>query len=456
MAYDYALLCEEGGFMLTSIIKKGNKKKRYLNYKGCVSDLVYVVNKDGKALMPCTNQRARMLLKEGKAKVIGRENFTIKLLHGSSGYKQDVVGGMDPGSRKVGSAAVANGKTVYLSELTVRNDVHSKMEQRAMYRRNRRGRKIRYRKPRFNNRKRPEGWLTPTLKSKVDSHLREMKYMESILPISHWKVEMAAFDIHAITNPEVFGADYQNGDKKSFYNTKAYVLHRDGHTCQHCKGKEKCNQLHVHHKIFRSNGGTDSPDNLVCLCKVCHDKLHTGKIELRQTKKSYSKTKHATEVSIICAVLLKSGWEFEQTYGYETKLKRELCLKLPKEHFFDAVAICAEIGEIIEPSNVVLYKKNVSKGDYQLRKGSRSETIIPVHKLFGMRKFDFISTEKGCGFISGKRSRGYFSLKDIFGNKISDSVNIKRNCIRISARKTTLIKKITYRWITKENNDKFL
>ena len=441
--------------MLASIIKSESRKKRDLNYKGCVSNLVYVVNKDGKALMPCTNQRARVLLKEGKAKVIRRENFTIKLLHGSSGYKQEITGGMDPGSRKVGSAAITNGKAVYLSELTIRNDVHSKMEQRAMYRRNRRSRKTRYRKPRFNNRKRPEGWLTPTLRSKVNSHLREKKYMESVLPISHWKVEIAAFDIHAITNPEISGVYYQNGDKKGFYNTKTYVLHRDGHTCQYCKGKEKCNQLHVHHKIFRSNGGTDSPDNLICLCKVCHDKLHAGKIELKVVKKSYSKTKHATEVSVICAALLKSEWEFEQTYGYETKLKRELCLKLSKEHFFDAMAICAEIGEIIEPSNVVLYKKNVSKGDYQLRKGSRSETIIPVHKLFGMRKFDFISTEKGCGFIFGKRSTGYFALKDIFGNKISDSVNVKRNCIRIFARKATLIKKICISLNDKMDNAEF-
>ena len=43
--------------------------------------------------MPCSPCRARHLLKQGKAKCVRRDPFTIKLLFGSSGYIQDVTAG---------------------------------------------------------------------------------------------------------------------------------------------------------------------------------------------------------------------------------------------------------------------------------------------------------------------------------------------------------------------------
>ena len=90
----------------------------------------------------------------------------------------------------------------------------------------------------------------------------------------------------------------------------------------------------------------------------------------------------------------------------------------------------------------MIYKKYVSKGDYQQTKGSRSEKKIPTGKLFGFRKFDLVKTSKGVGFIKGKRSSGYFSLMDIFNNKITDSVNVKKNYQRLIARTTTLIQEV--------------
>jgi len=131
--------------------------------------------------------------------------FTIKLTYDSPSYVQFTIGGMDTGTSKVGCAAIANGKVLYQSEITLRQDVSSKMEQRAIYRRSRIGRKTRYRECRFDNRanSRREGRLAPSLKSKLESHLREKKFVESILPITKWKVELASFDIHKITNPYV-------------------------------------------------------------------------------------------------------------------------------------------------------------------------------------------------------------------------------------------------------------
>jgi len=399
---------------------------------------VYVLNKEGKPLMPCRSVIARLLLKDGKAKCVKRTPFTIKLLVDTTEYKQEVVAGMDTGSKTIGCAAIANGKVIYQSEVQVRQDVSKKMEQRKMYRRNRRSRKIRYRKARWENRAsmRKEGRLAPSIKSKVDSPLREKRFVESILPISRWKVETASFDIHKISNPEVGRWDYQKGNQKGFYNIKAYVLYRDDYQCQKCKTKK--GKLHVHHVVFRSNGGTDTPSNLITLCESCHDKLHSGEFEIKGVR---SKTKHATEIGIVKSQLKKQFGDFEECFGYETKFKREQILQLPKTHYLDAVVICCEEGEIVDLSDHIYFKKHVSKGDYQQFKGKRSEKKIPTGKLFGLRKFDYIQTPKGIGFIKGKRKTGFFAISDLEGNVINPSVNVKKDCIRLKARTTTLIER---------------
>jgi hypothetical protein len=398
--------------------------------------LVYVLDINGNPLMPCKPAIARLLLKEKKAKVKRKDPFTIQLLYDSTKYTQEVVAGMDTGSKKIGTAAVANNTVLYQSETELRTDVSKKMQQRAMYRRNRRSRKTRYRKPRFLNRRNSikEGRIPPTIKSKVNSHLREKRFVESILPVSKWIVETAQFDIHKISNPHV--QDYQNGSQKNYYNVKAYVLDRDNYKCQ-SKRKCKCSEkLHVHHIVFRSDGGSNSPDNLITLCETCHDDLHNGNFEI---KGSPSKTRHATHSNIIQSQL-KKVWNFKETFGYETKYTREKVLGLSKTHYNDAVAICCKNSEV-ELSDVAYFKKHVCKGDYQQTKGKRSEKRIPTGKLFGFRKFDYLRTPKGDGFVKGKRSTGFFALADIFGNIISPSVNVKKNTIRLKSRKTTLIER---------------
>lgn len=401
---------------------------------------VFVLNKHGKPLMPCKPRKARILLKSGDAKVVRRTPFTIKLIGGSSGYKQKLVAGMDTGSKTIGCAVVGLGQVIYQSQVALRQDVSKKMEQRAMYRRNRRGRKCRYRPARWANRAsmRANGRLAPSLKSKLDSHLRERNFVESILPISEWKVETASFDIHKITNPDVTGVGYQNGAQKDFYNVKAYVLHRDGYKCKSGQKGKHSHKLHVHHIVFRTNGGTNAPSNLITLCETCHHDLHSGKFEIKVKR---SRTKHATEMGILKS-RLKNNWNFTETFGYETKFKREQVLYLPKEHYFDAVAICLEDGELAVQNKVVYVKRHVSKGDYQLTKGARSEKCIPVGKLFGLKKHDLISTPQGTGFVKGKRSTGYFALETITGEKVHASANVKKNTVRLSARTTTLIQEM--------------
>ncbi len=408
--------------------------------------VAYVLNCQGDPIMPCLPSKARKLLVAGKAVVVRRIPFTIRLKFPCANRVQEVVAGMDTGIKAIGVAAVANGRSLYQSEVLLRSEeIKSKMEQRRLFRRSRRSRKTWYRQPRFLNRGASikDGRLPPSVKHIVDAHFREKRFIESILPVSQWNIETASFDIHKITNPEVskeHGLSYQDGRCKDFYNVKAYVLSRDGHVCQKCKsGKGK---LHVHHIVFRSNGGGNSPDNLVSLCESCHDKIHTlkdrkaEKASLELQKKRVNRTRAATQISIVKARIEKHWGSYRETFGYVTKYDRE-SLGLEKAHHVDAVVIASE-GEAVKSLDSVLIRRCVSKGDYKQTFGSRSEKKIPTGKLFGFRKFDLISTVKGVGFVKGKRSSGSFAISDIFGKKISDSVNVKKNSSRIQSRKTII------------------
>ena len=393
--------------------------------------------------MPCSRAKARHLLQAGKAKVIRRMPFTIKLLVDCSEQTQEVVAGMDVGSKVIGVCAVVkNGseiKELFKEEVILRGDeIKRKMEQRKSFRVTRRARKTRYREVRFLNRanSKREGRLPPSVKHKVDCHIREKKIVESLLPITKWNVEIAQFDTAKISNPNVI--DYQNGPKKDFYNTKEFILYRDNHTCQICKCKNK--KLQVHHIIERSKGGTNEPKNLTTLCVECHEKVHNGEIENFKVKKS--KTKSATQANIISSQISKYFGEFESTFGYETKYKREL-MGLPKTHCNDALAICLTDEEALSNNIQLLkyyYVKRVnSKGDYKQTRGNHSETKLPTRKLFNLRKFDKVKTSVGIGFVKAKRVTGYFSICDVYGNTIKDPVNIKKDCVRISARKNYML-----------------
>ncbi len=247
--------------------------------------MVYVLSKEGNPLMPCENVVGRLLLKHNKAKVKMTTPFVIQLTIDATDYKQWLKHGIDPGSKKLGSAVVTKkAKVVYMSVVEVRNDVTEKMTRRAKYRRNRRNRKTRYRQARFDNRgnsKRTDRF-SPTMTSKYDSHMKEIEFVKSILPITETVIETASFDPHAMKNPEVLSNPllYQQGINYGYENTKAYVLDRDGYKCQNsgCKSKEK--RLEVHHIIFRCDGGSDEPENLIVMCKVCHDGIHDGSIKL--------------------------------------------------------------------------------------------------------------------------------------------------------------------------------
>ena len=192
---------------------------------------------------------------------------------------------------------------LYLSEVELRNDITATMKERAAKRRNRRQRNTRYRPARFNNRRNSlkQGRFSPTMSSKIEGHLREIRFAQAILPSGRIVLETGTFDPHALKNPEVLQKKwlYQQGINYGFANTKAYVLTRDGYTCQHCQGKSHDRRLEVHHLVFRSQGGSDEESNLLTLCKTCHDGLHAGTIALKHRGKKKGTLRHATQMKSI-------------------------------------------------------------------------------------------------------------------------------------------------------------
>ncbi|EFH89494.1 RNA-guided endonuclease IscB [Ktedonobacter racemifer] len=386
-------------------------------------NIVYVLSPERQPLMPCAPAIARLLLKERKAKVMRRTPFTIKLISRPETIcTQPLTLGVDTGSSVVGSAvADEQGSVLYLSEVELRNDIATTMKERAMKRRTRRTRKTRYRPAHFLNRKhsRKQDRFSPTMTSKIDAHLREIRFVQSLLPIQSIVLETGTFDPHALKNPEVLHKKwlYQKGINYGFANTRAFVLTRDDYTCQQCTGASKDQQLEVHHLVFRSQNGSDEETNLVTLCKTCHDSLHAGTITLKKTGKKKGKLLHATQMNSIRVQLLKRV-EAEETWGFVTKEHR-LLAGLPKEHIFDATMIATRGVKPTFCTTSILSKRCVCDGDYQQTKGVRSEQRIATGKIMGFRKFDKVRYLGQEYFIKGRMSTGYAILMDLSGNKVA-------------------------------------
>lgn len=417
--------------------------------------MVYVIGQNGQPLMPTSRHgKVKHLLKDGKAKVIRKCPFTIKLLYKSTTYTQNLTLGQDTGSGMHGNAVCTeNGAIVYMSKVTVRNDITDKMAQRAKYRRNRRNRKTRYRKPRFLNRRNSikNNRFSPTMTGKIHSHAKEIEFVKSILPITKIVLETGQFDPHLMKNPTLANENirhwgYQRGTNYGFENTRAMVLHRDGYKCQCCKGRHKDPRLEVHHIIYRSKGGSDEADNLITLCHTCHKALHDGIIVLKLKGKIKNTLRYATQMNSIRVQLLKTYPDAIETFGYVTKANRQNLGINEKDHHIDACVITSGGKPFKYAVDLVYIKRDISKGDYQKNKGIRSEQLITTGKIQGFRKFDKVKYFNKEYFIKGRMSTGYAILMDIEGNKIDFSHMPKgmktvklSNCKRITARSSQMI-----------------
>ena len=398
--------------------------------------------------MPCSPRKARILLKEDRAKVIRREPFTIQLLYGSSGYKQKVNLGVDAGSKHIGLSATTSKKELFAGEVKLRTDIVNLLSTRRQFRRSRRNRKTRYRKSRFLNRvhSKHKGWLAPSIENKIQCHLSIVAKLYKILPIDKVIVETASFDIQKIKNPNIQSDEYQKGEQLGFCNIREYVLFRDGHKCQCCKGKSRDKVLNVHHIESRKTGG-NAPNNLITLCETCHKGYHNGTVKLPKTIKRGMSFRDSSFMGIM-------RWSFynklkelypnvSMTFGYITKNTR-IRAGLPKEHYVDAR--CISGNALAKPLGCYYYYQKVRRNNRQIHKakilkgGKRKNNQAPFI-VKGFRLFDRVKYQRRLYYIFGRRSSGAFDIRTLEGEKVNNgSINCKYLQL-INFRKTWLIER---------------
>lgn len=406
--------------------------------------MVYVLSSDGHPLMPTENHaKVRVLLKNKKAKVVNRCPFTIQLAYESTNHTQEITLGVDAGSKHIGLSATTEDKVLFESDVELRNDIVDLFSTRRQNRRSRRNRKTRYRKARFDNRRRGDGWLAPSVQNKVDTHLTVIRKVHEILPITKIIVEVASFDIQKIKNPTISGTGYQQGEQLDFWNVREYVLFRDGHVCQCCKGKSKDKILNAHHIESRKTGG-DAPNNLITLCETCHTGYHQGTVKLPKTIKRGMSFRDATFMGIMRWAFYNKLKEMypnvSLTYGYITKNTR-ITNGLPKEHYIDARCISGNPNAV--SNGTVYYQRKVRCHNRQIHKstilkgGYRKRNQAP-YEVMGFRLYDKVKWKGQECFIFGRRSTGRMDLRLLDGTKVNASVGYK-NLKMLEMRKNTLI-----------------
>lgn len=397
-----------------------------------------VLDQNGKPLMPTKRLgKVYRLLKTKKAHIVSYEPFTIQLDYEPDTHIiQPMTLGVDSGAIHSGYAVANEQREYYNAEVIARDNISKNISDRSMYRRNRRSRKTRYRKPRFNNRKnKKRGWLPPSLEQKVAVQLNEIDHIHRHFPIETIIVEVAEFDIQKIKNPDISGKDYQQGTLQG-YNIRNYLLEKHGRKCFYCD-KEVSN-FEVEHRIPKAKGGSNRIDNLTLSCHSCNQKKGTLTAEefIKQTlptEKVTKKLKQLPKEKLLfkyMAHMNATRWTLyntiddkypnvKMTYGYITKYNR-INAGLPKAHHIDAKCITgfAQVPSFdttvvkikMRRHNRQLHRATFSKG--HVRKAASLPTV-----MFGFRLYDIVMYNNHCYYIKGRRSTGSFTLVSVEGLK---------------------------------------
>lgn len=390
------------------------------------------MNMRGDPLMPCTQKKARILLKEGKAVIYKYDPFTIQLTYATGETKQDCHIGIDTGSKHIGMAITSENKVLFKGEIELRQDVKSNIDTKHIYRRSRRNRKTRYRQPRFFNRKRSDKWLPPSLQNRVDHTFHWIDTFCSLVsdPILH--IEVGKFDTAKMINPEINGVDYQHGQTYGFFEERYFVFARDNYTCQ-CCGKSKDKILQTHHIIYRSNGGTDRVDNLITVCTDCHtSKNHQKGGILYKWQEQHKKVKQYKEPPFMNAIRKRIFARYPNahtTYGSETTPHRKE-LGLEKTHYNDAITISGITNIKEDPKEWLLIKqfrkKKRSLHEATARKGrkepncfqKRNSKNTPFYRGFYLNDKVKVFGHGQIGYITGFTSGGAY-VKNVDGEYIT-------------------------------------
>jgi hypothetical protein len=281
---------------------------------------VFVVDAEGKPLLPCHPARARKLLKAEKAVVERGYPFAIRLKRSVPDPTGSLRAKVDDGSKRVGIALVNehSGEVVFRGVLVQRGDVVRLLTLRREYRRFRRYRVVRHRPCRNRNRKQVVPF--PSIRQKKEAIYRVLADLAKVAPISGVDVELISA---GVKNPVLPGK-----------SARGKVLNRDG-ACVLCGSTE---ELQRHHLVPRSKGGSDTPENQVVLCGECHRRLHAGEVTLDRKGKTFAWTAHAVLGKAYLLTLLSRFGGVRVCEGRQTKEWRE-SIGLPKSHANDAASL---------------------------------------------------------------------------------------------------------------------
>lgn len=341
---------------------------------------VAVLDRHQQPLMPCTEKRARILLEKGRARVVSLYPFTIRFVDRTAAESvfQPLRLKIDPGSSTTGMAVVREAEDPKAAQVEAelkrasapsgakppmgRNEIvlfllelkhqglaiRDALSQRSSYRRARRGRKTRYRAPRFNNRTRAKGWLPPSLEHRVDSTLNWVcRWMRSF-PIAAISVEGVRFDAQLMENPEVAGTEYQQGTLAG-YEVREYLLEKCGRCCAYCGRRDI--PLQIDHIHPRARGGSNRVSNSTLACECCNRAKGSRPVEeflkrkpavlervLAGAKRSLAPAAavNATRSKLVRA--LNGMHSTEESTGGRTKFNRQR-LHIPKTHALDAACV---------------------------------------------------------------------------------------------------------------------
>lgn len=399
---------------------------------------VFVLDTDRKPLMPCRPARARRLLRDGKAAVYREQPFTIILNRRVDPNPQSVEFKVDPGSKTTGMALVGSfpdqGRVVlWAANLAHRGQaIRARLDSRRSLRRGRRYRKTRYRAPRFLNRRRSNGWLPPSLQSRVDNVSAWYKRLLASVPIAECHIETVRFDTQKIQNPEVSGAEYQHGTLYGF-ELREYLLQKWGRKCAYCK--QEGAPLEIEHIVPKSRGGSNRVSNLTLACCPCnqeknnHTAAEFGYPHIQAKAKAplmdaaaVNATRYAIGNSIRSIGLPTSFWS-----GGRTKRNRT-SQGYGKDHWIDAVCVGESGEQVLIPEHCrALQIKAIGRGTRQVvrvdRYGFPRGKAGRCKRVFGFQTGDLVRLSQPGGKYAGEhagilasiRERGAFDIKAAIG-----------------------------------------
>ncbi|NEN99838.1 MAG: HNH endonuclease [Moorea sp. SIO3I7] len=388
-----------------------------------MQNYVFVIDTNKQALNPISPKKARRLLDKGKAAVFRMYPFTIIL---KTGINDPTISPcqikIDPGSKFTGFALVQNNQVIWGMELEHRGGlIKKKLEARSAVRRGRRNRHTRYRKPRFLNRKRPEGWLSPSLEHRVLTIETWVKRLIKFCPVSEIWVERVKFDTQKMHNPEISGIEYQQGELAG-YEVREYLLEKWGRECAYC-GKQNI-PLQIEHIHPKSFGGSDRVSNLCLACEKCNQRKGNRPIEeflknkpslLQKIKnKALSPLRDAAAVNTTrnkVVKVLKKILPVVTGTGAMTKYNRTR-LGLSKKHWVDAACVgnIETLVVITSQPLLVVCKGQGGRQKAALNKYGYPTRHNPLKPIKGWATGDIAKHQKiGIGKVT-PRSKGSFGF----------------------------------------------